>query len=141
MVQDTGSEFSAASSKDSALQWVDITLYERDDLSKSKREDLIAPVEAQMREHFDEVMRDGMSKAFRANPDRGAEYVIGRFKSIIDYDDVPEEHHDRVEELVEQRLDEKHWQIADVFHDIREDALRRATVVPEDTLVNWGPVV
>lgn len=137
----TEADLSAADSKDSALQYVDVMLHEVDGLSKSEREDVIAPVEAQMRDEFDSVMRDGMSKAFRSDPDAGARYVIGRFKNHIDYGDVPEEHRGRVEELVEKCLDEKHRQIAEVFHDIREDALRRATVVPEDRLVDWGPVV
>lgn len=131
----------AADSKDSALQYVDFQLFEDDDLSADERREILSPVEAEVKRNMSDAMRQGMETAFRSGAFAGAEHAIDTLKDNLSYHEVPEDHRDKVAELTERRLDEKHNQLAEVFDDLRHDALKRATVIPEDIIANWGPVV
>lgn len=130
----------ASDSRDSALQYVSFDLLESGFDADAQRE-LLEPVEDEIRDHLPAALRDGMRKALCSDPERGATYAIGYLKSKLTFEDVPEEHRDDIETLVTSRLDEKHGQLAEVYHDLREDALAKAAAIPEDQMVNWGAVV
>lgn len=133
-------EHSASESHDSALQYVSIDLLEADVGPDDQRE-ILEPVEAEMRTHWDRVLREGAERAITQGPSGGARWVTEELASRISYDDVPEAHRDEIEAAVEKRLEEKQPQLAEVFDDLIHDLKQRATVVPEDLLVNWGAVV
>lgn len=130
----------SSDSRDSALQYVSFDLLESGFDADAQRE-LLEPVEDEIRDHLSTALRDGMRKALCADAERGATYAIGYLKSKLTFEDVPEEHRDDIETLVTSRLDEKHGQLAEIYHDLREDALAKAAAIPEDQMVNWGPVV
>lgn len=130
----------AYDSRDSALQYVAIDLLENGFDADDQRE-LLEPVETEMRRWLDSALHDGMRRAFRSGADEGAEYAIEYLIDQMSFEDVPGEHRDAVEREVTERLREKKRQLAEVYEDLMEDVLRKAQVIPEDEIVNWGPVV
>lgn len=130
----------ASISRDSALQYVAVDILEAGG-DTDAQEGLLEPVEAEIREHWEEVARDAISAAFIAGPTKGAETAIREIRDRLEYQDVPDEHRDEVRTAVEKRLDQKRHQLEDVFDEILTDAQRRAMEDSEQAVVEWGPVV
>lgn len=131
---------SAEDSRDSALQYVCFDLYDAG-FDEPEQRKILQPVEAEMRRHWDSVMRQAIGKAFERSPGYAAEWVTDELAARMTYEDVPEGYHGEVQEAVEQRLEEKHYQLHELYEDIVYDVKRKALVIPEDTLVNWGTIV
>ena len=130
----------AYDSRDSALQYVSIDLLESGFGADEQRE-LLEPVESEMRRWLDSALHDGMRRAFRSGADEGAEFAIEFLIDQMSFDEVPAELRDGVEQDVTERLREKKAPLAEVYEDLMEDVLRKAQTIPEDEIVNWGPVV
>jgi len=131
----------AGDSKDSALQYVDVALFETESLSPDERREIIGPVETEVKRHLDVAMREGMKRTFRSGPMEGAGLAVDQLKKNVSFQEVPEDHREKVKELTEEFIEDKHPQLAELFEDLMYDTLSRAESIPEDTIANWGPVV
>lgn len=131
---------SAASSNDSALQWVSIDLLD-DGHDADEQRELLLPIEEQIRDAASMAGHDGLRIAARKDPWDGAEEAIDVIKDSIDYSVLPESDADWIREHVERRVDEKYDQLAEMYDDLLHDARRRAEVRAASVMADWGPVV
>lgn len=129
----------ASESRDSALQYVATDLADTD-FSEDEQRELLAPVEEEIRTHWDDVMWRGFTKAVEHGPRYAAGWVPDELADQLSFGDVPEEHRDEIQDAVEERLAEKEDQLFGLYDNLMTEMKRRAAKVPEETLVSWEPI-
>lgn len=130
----------ADESRDSALQYVAADILEAGGDAEAQ-EELLQPVEEEIRAHYETAVRDGIDVAFRTDPETGAEKAINTLRDRLTFEDVPEPHRSEVREAVEQRLSEKQEQLAERYWEAMDDAKHEAVRDGKRDLLDWGAVV
>lgn len=130
----------AASSKDSALQYVAIDLKESG-VPPEKQEEFLEPIDQELRDARREALVEGLHIAFQKSSEDGAEAAIRRLIESIDWSVVDETYREDIQSLVEKRLREKQIQLARTYEDLVTDTKQRAVMDSEDTLFDWEAIV
>lgn len=130
----------AGDSNDSALQYVAVDLLESG-FSPDEQRRLLDPVERALKSWTGAALRDGLRVAVVMNCERGAKSAINTILEKVEFEDVPEEHRDDIERLVETRLREKESHLENEYADLINRIMGMAEDELEDQIGDWVAVV